>query len=219
MIIDYSNLSKISPFKKNTKQKIIIINKFIKTDIEDIIYNSLKKSISIPTKIFKNRGMIIKKEYNNKNRLDSNFKDLFNELNSKKFIKFLCKIFNIRKLYADGNNLYSGINVSTNKSFLNEHVDFNYNNELGKFRIVNLLLYFNKNYKPAHGGKFYYRDIVSKQKHYINPSFNKAVIFMTNKFIPHGFTTVKKKRISLNLYYYTNKNLSLSKKKHKTLWF
>ena len=53
MIIDYSNLSKISPLKKNTKQKIIIINKFIKTDIEDIIYNSLKKSISIPTKIFK----------------------------------------------------------------------------------------------------------------------------------------------------------------------
>ena len=41
---------------------------------------------------------------------------------------------------------------------------------------------------------------------------------MTNKNVPHGFTKVNKKRISLNLYYYTNKNLSLTNQKHKTHW-
>ena len=41
---------------------------------------------------------------------------------------------------------------------------------------------------------------------------------MTNKNTPHGFTKVLKKRISLNIYYYSKKNLTLTKTKHKTKW-
>ena len=51
------------------------------------------------------------------------------------------------------------------------------------------------------------------------PILNKAVIFKTDSYTPHGFTKINSnKRISLNMYFYTTKNLSKSKKKHKTIW-
>ncbi len=218
MFIDQTAISNVFPIKKKQRQKIIVINNFIKKEAEDKIYRSLKKSLSMPTKVFRNNGYVVKSEYNDIHKMGSDFKKLYYELYSKRFIQKLRKIFNTKQLYPDGNKLYSGINISKNKSILREHVDFNFNSKLKKFRLINLLLYFNKNYKPEHGGKFYYRDFFSKKKKYINPSFNKAVIFMTNKYVPHGFTTVKKKRISLNLYYYTKQNLSSSKRKHRTLW-
>ena len=218
MLLDYSKFEKIVKFRKNKKQKIIIIDKLLRKNYENIVYKSIKVSTKKPTKVFKKKGKIIKYEFNDKKNFHKTMKILYKELNSKKTIKLLEKIFNIRGLYPDGNKLYSGLNISTKNAILNEHVDFNYNNKLKKFRLLNLLFYLNKNYQNNDGGKFYYRNHTNNQKKYILPLFNRAVIFMTNKHLPHGFTKVKKKRISLNLYFYTNKNLSLSKKKHKTLW-
>mgnify|MGYP001333477095 CR=1 FL=1 len=218
MNIDYSKLENLKILDKNIKQKIIKINGLIKNNKKNVILNSLKKSYKNPTKIFKYKKKIIKYEFNDFTKFDNDFKNLYKELNSKKFIDFLKKIFSTQELFSDKKNLYSGINISVKDSILKEHVDFNYNNDLKKFRSINLLLYLNVNYKIEDGGRFYYRNIKSNRRYYIDPSFNKAVIFMTNKNVPHGFTKVNKKRISLNLYYYTNKNYSLTKYKHATHW-
>ncbi len=218
MNIDYSEIIKVTPFNNQKKQKIIVIDNLLKKECVNEILKSLKKSLLVSTKVFKHNNKIIKTEYNNINKLDKNFLNLYKELYSRRFLDILSKIFNIKKLYPDGNKLYSGINVSNINSVLKEHIDFNFNSKLKKYRVINLLLYFNKNYQPKDGGKFYYRDSKSEKRKYINPTLNKAVIFVTNKYVPHGFTKVKKKRISLNLYYYTNKNYSLTNKKHKTIW-
>lgn len=218
MNIDYCKLKNIKTFDKKIKQKIIKINGLILYNKKKRILKSLKKSIKTPTKIFKYKKKIVKYEFNDFTKFNNDFKKLYKELYSKKFINILKNIFNLQELYSDKNNLYSGLNVSVKDSILKEHIDFNYNNKLQKFRSINLLLYLNKNYKKSDGGKFYYRNITSKARSYIDPLFNNAVIFMTNKNVPHGFTRVNKKRISLNLYYYTNKNYSLTNHKHKTYW-
>ena len=66
---------------------------------------------------------------------------------------------------------------------------------------------------------FYIRDHFSKKKISIKPMLNKAVIFKTDSYNSHGFTKINSgKRASLNMYFYTTRNLSKSKQKHKTLW-
>ena len=218
MNIDYSKFENIQSFNKNTKQKLISFNGLIKKNKIKTIHKSLNESLKVPTKIFKHNNKIVKYEFNDFSKFNSTFKKLYKELNSQHFLNILKKIFNVNKLYSDKRNFYSGISVSNKNSKLNEHIDFNYNNKLKRYRYINLLLYLNKNFKKNDGGKFYYRDYKTRKKKYIDPLLNNAVIFGTNKNIPHGFTTVKKKRISFNLYYYTNQNLSLLKKKHKTYW-
>lgn len=218
MNINYEIFNKIKKFKFNSKQKLIITKGFINKHYENKIYKSAKRSLTKPTKIFKHNNKIIKYEFNDASRFNYDLRQLYNELNSKKFISLLKKIFSIKELYSDGNKLYSGISVSLKNSLLNEHIDFNYNNKIKKYRVINLLLYLNKYYKNTDGGKFYYRNLDSKKRRYIKPEFNTLIIFMTNKNTPHGFTKVNKKRISLNLYYYSKANLTLSKKKHKTKW-
>ena len=218
MNINYEIFNKIKKFKKNAKQKIIITKGFINKDYENKIYKSVNSSLTKPTKIFKHNNKIVKYEFNDSYKFNYNLRQLYIELNSKKFFNLFKKIFNIKKLYSDGNKLYSGLSVSFKNSLLKEHIDFNYNNKIKKYRVINLLLYFNKYYKDGDGGKFYYRNLASKKRKYIKPKFNTLIIFMTNKNTPHGFTKVNKKRISLNLYYYSKTNLTLSKKKHKTKW-
>ncbi len=218
MNINYEAFDKIKKFTKKSKQKIIILKGFINKDCEEKIYKSVKNSLSQPTKIFKHNNKIVKYEYNDSNKFDFYLDQLYVELNSKKFINLLKKIFNIKELYPDGNKLYSGLSVSLKNSILKEHIDFNYNNKIKKYRVINLLIYLNKNYQNKDGGKFYYRNLNSKKRRYIKPEFNNLVIFMTNKNTPHGFTKVFKKRISLNLYYYSKVNLTLTKSKHKTKW-
>ena len=218
MNINYEVFNKIKKFDKKSKQKIIILKGIINKDCEEKIYKSVKNSLSHPTKIFKHNNKIVKYEYNDSNKFDYYLDKLYIELNSKKFINLLKKIFSIKELYPDGNKLYSGLSVSLKNSILKEHIDFNYNNKIKKYRVINLLIYLNKNYQDKDGGKFYYRNLNSKKRKYIKPEFNNLIIFMTNKYIPHGFTKVSKKRISLNLYYYSKVNLTLAKSKHKTKW-
>lgn len=218
MNINYEAFDKIKKFTKKSKQKIIILKGFINKGCEEKIYKSVKNSLSQPTKIFKHNNKIVKYEYNDSNKFDFYLDQLYVELNSKKFINLLKKIFSIKELYPDGNKLYSGLSVSLKNSILKEHIDFNYNNKIKKYRVINLLIYLNKNYQNKDGGKFYYRNLNSKKRRYIKPEFNNLVIFMTNKNTPHGFTKVFKKRISLNLYYYSKVNLTLTKSKHKTKW-
>ena len=59
-----------------------------------------------------------------------------------------------------------------------------------------------------------------KKKYEFIAKQNRAVIFLTNKFTPHGYKkiTTKMKRFSLNYYYYTKENYSYTEAKHKTIW-
>jgi hypothetical protein len=87
-------------------------------------------------------------------------------------------------------------------------VDFNYNEELGLHRRVNILIYFNKDWHEDYGG---YLDLWDKDvKHCLGsyaPVFNRAAGFTTNEISWHGVTPitcpVDRLRKSFAVYYYT----------------
>ena len=93
MNIDYSEIIKVTPFNNQKKQKIIVIDNLLKKECVDEILKSLKKSLLVSTKVFKHKNKIIKTEYNNINKLDKNFLNLYKELYSRKFLDILSKIF------------------------------------------------------------------------------------------------------------------------------
>jgi len=117
--------------------------------------------------------------------------------------------------------MFSGFNIAEKGFYLRPHADFNFNNDIKKFRTINLLLYFNNNWKKDFGGNltFYnYKNLKKKYEFIVKK--NRAIIFLTNKYTIHGYKKIKSDqyRISLNFYYYTNENLSFDEKPHKTIW-
>lgn len=55
-------------------------------------------------------------------------------------------------------------------------------------RVLNLLIYFNKNWKKSYGGSLeFYSNPKNNPIKKIDPIFNRAVIFQTNKNSWHRF--------------------------------
>ena len=219
-MINYSHIVR----KKIANSKIIILENFLK----ESFYKKIAKEITWLQKNkkcdknFAFNKKIIKKEYTNYNNFKKNQKKLISLLNSKQFKIFLKKELNIKStIYPEKSKMFSGFNIAEKGSYLRPHADFNFNNDIKKFRTINLLLYFNNNWKKIFGGNlsFYnYKNL--KKKYEFIAKKNRAIIFLTNKYTIHGYNKIKSSqyRISLNFYYYTNKNLSFDEKPHKTIW-
>jgi Rps23 Pro-64 3,4-dihydroxylase Tpa1-like proline 4-hydroxylase len=210
--------------KKIANSKIIILENFLKKSFYEKIVKEitwLQKNRKCDKNFIFNKK-IIKKEFTNYNNFKKNQKKLILLLNSEQFKIFLKKELNIKSsIFPEKTKMFSGFNIAENGSYLRPHADFNFNNDIKKFRTINLLLYFNNNWKKSFGGNlsFYnYRNL--KKKYEFIAKKNRAIIFLTNKYTIHGYSKIKAKqnRISLNFYYYTNENLSFDEKPHKTIW-
>jgi Rps23 Pro-64 3,4-dihydroxylase Tpa1-like proline 4-hydroxylase len=219
-MLNYSHIVR----KKIANSKIIILENFLKKSFYEKIAKEitwLQKNKKCDKNFILNKK-IIKKEFTNYNNFRKNQKKLISLLNSKTFKIFLKKELNIRhSIFAEKSKMFSGFNIAENGSYLRPHADFNFNNYIKKFRTINLLLYFNNNWKKVLGGNllFYnYKNL--KKKYEFIAKKNRAIIFLTNKYTIHGYSKIKSSqyRISLNFYYYTNKNLSFDEKPHKTIW-
>ena len=220
-LIDYKNFAtKSLDFPKS---KILKIDNFLETNS----LKEIKKEVSLLSKIsevkkFHISGKSNKFEYLDYSLYGKNSLKLIEELSGEKFIKFLQKQLDISDdLFPDHSNGYSGFNVVKKDGFLKTHADFNYNNNLKKFRTINLLVYLNSTWKDSYGGNLSMYDYsTNKKKYTFLAKNNRCIIFITNKFTPHGYKkiTTNKDRLSLNFYYYTDKNYSYSALPHKTLW-
>ncbi len=219
--IDYNNFA--IKFFEFPKSKILTIKNFLASDFIE----KIKEEIYILSKERKVKEFQISRKSNKLEYLDfslygkSSLK-LIQELSSKKFIKFLQKNLAIKDdLYPDISNGYSGFNIVKKNGFLRPHADFNYNNNLKKFRTINLLIYFNTDWKESYGGNLNIYNYSNNKKTYtFLAENNNCVIFITNKYVPHGYKkiSVNRERVSLNFYYYTEINYSYSEVPHKTLW-
>jgi Rps23 Pro-64 3,4-dihydroxylase Tpa1-like proline 4-hydroxylase len=204
--------------------KTILIDDFLKKHFLDKIINELSsiEKNAKDVKSFFLKGKSKKKEYLNFDEFSLNQKLLIKKLSSEKFRRFLKKIFKIEeKIFPDKSLMFSGFNFVEKNGYLRPHVDFNYNNKYKKYRTLNLLLYFNNKWKKSYGGNLSFYNYFNKKKKYeFLAKKNRLVIFLTNKYTPHGYSkiTVKQKRVSLNFYYYTNSNFSFSSEPHKTIW-
>ena len=137
--------------------------------------------------------------------------DFINFLNSQLFLTFIQSITSIEeKLIPDPYLIGGGLHELKNGGHLNIHTDFNFHPSMKLDRRLNILIYFNRDWKEHYGGNLELWDTkMTKCIKKIIPTFNKTVIFSTTDFSYHGNPQVincpiNQSRKSLALYYYSN---------------
>ena len=142
----------------------------------------------------------------------SSFAEPIAELNrtlaSPEFLDLLSYVFEMPNLLADDALVGGGIHQTGPRGHLDVHVDFNYIADRQLHRRLNILIYFNKDWKPEWGGNIELWDADVKHcVHSFSPIFNRCVVFETNNISFHGVTAVKcpegMARKSFAAYYYT----------------
>lgn len=124
------------------------------------------------------------------------------------FLDLLSYIFDIPDLLADDQLVGGGIHQTGPRGHLDVHVDFNYLDDRDLHRRLNILIYFNKDWRPEWGGNIELWDRGVKVCHHsFTPIFNRCVVFATSDISFHGVTAVKcpegHSRKSFASYYYT----------------
>lgn len=133
---------------------------------------------------------------------------LYEILTSKDFVNMVSEMMGIENLIADPNMSGGGIHETNSGGHLDVHVDFNYNEELKLHRRVNILIYFNKDWREEYGGylDLWDKDVKNCQGSFA-PLFNRAAGFATSEISWHGVTPITcpldRMRKSFAVYYYT----------------
>jgi Rps23 Pro-64 3,4-dihydroxylase Tpa1-like proline 4-hydroxylase len=135
---------------------------------------------------------------------------LIHFLNGQEMIEFLEELTGIEGLVPDPSLAGGGLHELRDGGYLNVHADFNFQRKLRLDRRINLLLYFNKDWREEYGGNLELWDTEMKScvKRY-TPEFNRCVIFSTTDKSYHGNpqpvkTPDGRTRRSIAMYYYTN---------------
>jgi len=137
-------------------------------------------------------------------------KKLSNMLSSPEFLNLLENLMGVDDLIADPGLMGGGIHETNSGGHLDVHIDFNYIEQQQWHRRLNILIYFNKDWKEEYGG---YLDIWDKdvKKNYgsFAPVFNRACGFLTSEISYHGVTPLTcpadVMRKSFATYFYTKK--------------
>ena len=219
--------------KKNfTKKKIQKLNsKFSKAEpfsyiaidnfLEKKFANKILKNFEI-NKYWINYCFINNfKKYGLKNRskMSKELDNLFTVLNKKKFINYLEKITKIKNLFLDPQLDGGGLHQIFKGGHLNVHTDFTaHTNKRNWKRVLNILIYLNKNWKKKYKGNLELWSKDGKKKvTEIFPKFNRCVIFLTDEKSFHGHPTklncpanISRKSIAAYYFVKSKKNLKLN---------
>ena len=111
-----------------------------------------------------------------------------NELfGSEALIRLLEDVTGIQPIQYDMNLVGGGIHMTNGGGRLDVHVDFNYIKEKQWYRRLNLLLYFNRNWREEYGGYLELWDAGVKNRiGYFAPEFNRLCGFVTSEISFHG---------------------------------
>ena len=136
---------------------------------------------------------------------------LYEALASREWLNCLSYVMDIPNLVADATLNGGGIHVTGPRGHLDVHVDFNYIKEMELHRRINILVYFNKNWREEWGGTVELWDKDVKFCHHsLSPIFNRCVVFATSISSYHGVTAVTcpngNARKSFAAYYYTKES-------------
>lgn len=186
------------------------IDNFLKDDFAEQVYNSFPDYSH--TRMI-GREFTGAKEKSKVQVTDSSFfpepiKKLNDLLAAPEFMEMLRYVFDMPTLEADPKLIGGGIHQTNSGGRLDVHIDFNLLKDRNLHRRLNLLLYFNKDWKEEYGG---YLDLwdkdVKNRIGYFQPKFNRLCGFVTNKISYHGVTPLKCPpevvRQSFATYYYT----------------
>ena len=151
-------------------------------------------------------------------------KKLSDLLQSKKFVDMWSDLTGLPNLLSDPKLIGGGIHETNSGGHLDVHVDFNFVEKEQLHRRLNILIYFNKDWKEEYGGYLDLWDVnVKKRYGYFKPKFNRACGFITSGTSYHGVTPLTCPpdifRKSFAAYYYTKEAPEgWTGKKHSTLF-
>ncbi len=131
---------------------------------------------------FRKYGLVDKKF------MDKTMNEILDELGSPEFIEIVSKITGIQNLFLDKTLGGGGLNQVFNGGSLNVHTDFiPHIKEKNWKRVLNLIIYLNHDWKSSYKGELEFWDEKVKNKiKSISPTFNRCVIFKTDKKSFHG---------------------------------
>lgn len=134
---------------------------------------------------------------------------LFEELNGERFVRFIERLTGIRELISDPDLDGAGMHLIRPGGYLNVHTDFlSHTKNRHWSRQINLLLYFNKDWKEEWNGNLELWDAdMTHCVQSILPAFNRCVIFHTREKSFHGHPhklacPPNEARKSIALYYF-----------------
>ena len=188
--------------------KYIVIDDFLNCNEADKIleaFPAIDESMWNNTTYINQKNKFVKTEFSNIPIINA----VFDEFKSKRLMGILERITEVHHILPDDELFGAGLHQSIKGAFLDVHVDFNIHPKTGFHRRMNLLVYLNKDWKTSYNGYLELWDMDKKEQiEYIEPKFNRAVIFETNEVSFHGHpkplnTPRGISRKSLSVYYYT----------------
>lgn len=150
---------------------------------------------------------------------------ILNEFNGKVFLDFLERLTGITGLIADPHFQGGALHQILPGGKLAVHADFNWDPRRHLDRRLNVLVYFNDEWREEYGGHLeLWDERMSRCEARIVPRLNRCVIFSTTSTSYHGHPEPlrcppDRTRNSIALYYYTNGRPKEERRApHATLW-
>jgi hypothetical protein len=107
---------------------------------------------------------------------------------SDEFADILSRLSGGRKLFVDPSFHGGGYHQGGDGSFLDTHVDFNIHPDHEDWlRVLNILLYLNKDWKPEYDGSLLIRSDPKDEPRSVAPLVNRGVIMLTSDHTYHGY--------------------------------
>ena len=196
---------------------------YIKNFLPNQISETISSDFKLPDKYPEAEDRVFQKTKKGLSKIDlmpNSIKSLIKKLNSKEFLSILEKKFNIKNLVADPTLFGGGMHESFKGGYLKIHSDFIFIKKRKLKRMLNLLIYFNRNWNEKWGGAIELWDQEMKDMFLkVYPHINNAVIFRTDYESNHGFPDPLKcpddrSRRSIALYYYVQYEKLIKPKKN-----
>lgn len=161
-------------------------------------------------------------EKSNYKELGPLFNEIYEDLKSERFNKFLSFI-SAKDVFVDPKNHGGGLHQGKKNSFLDMHLDFNYHPiNTHWYRQMNLLLYLNSEWKEEYKGHLRIEDLRSGESKTLAVPFNRMIIQECGPYTLHGYDMTAfpdgNFRTSIATYAYTN-HLRHMEKPRTTDWF
>ncbi|NBV05533.1 MAG: hypothetical protein EBS08_07725, partial [Cytophagia bacterium] len=136
------------------------------------------------------------------------FTEVRNAIRSTEFSQWMSVLTGIENLQTPDDALGSGLHQGGQGSFVDVHIDVNFDPKLKLWRRINLLIYLNRHWDEAWGGHLEIWDPkMTEVLHRVAPLHNRAIIFLTDEKSPHGYKAINvpegESRKSFYAYYFT----------------
>jgi len=193
-------------FEAGKPCKHVVLPNFLDEEFATSLYEHFPKMDSLKVK---------RKSLNeNKNedyhfdRFHPNFTLVKKALAHPEFIKNIEIITGLSGLVTTDDALGAGVHQGCPGSYVDVHIDSNYNTKEDLWRRLNFLVYLNKEWKPEYGGDLELWDQkMTKCETKVPCDWNRAVIFLTDETTPHGYRKINipdhETRKSFYTYYST----------------